>query len=774
MVSKWSKLFREIEEPTKKVTIKIAPGTVRRIKVTPETSVADLLKNLAPRKLEGDPAPQESFAIFNVERDSMRRIREIFKLAPETTMAEYILAEDDEGSSSSALVDPNPLHCRLWLADERYSVTVFFNSYFRMVTGTPMYHLGLFASPTMTVETFVGEIKDAIGLDPQDKRFWLSAFYKTHMDMLGPQERMGELMSHDDPVSPYLFQFQMLPEHEDSSKLGIVRSGNLLLHTGGLFRPVSKFWCALKGTSLFIYRSEEKLDDPKVISKLPNCKIVYRGPNHDRSFYRFDIIEPAGGPTWIFSSPLKKRVERWVRELRASRASTEIGEPVTMEDVGRLLHLQPPPPPPTKDPSEIIKQVPFHQKVQVETAEALFQQLEMDSGVLRMNGVERALGKKWAETVRTLLYTCASLERPTYTREMIPKVYEILLKLRNWMRHFEKDEEDSNRPPSPTESITEIVEDCNELTTSYKYNLLKPEAETADEECKTSDEEADRLQKMVKNLTETLSQPIFSEKETKDASKKNKSKKKTAKPLRMVKRKVKSLNHQNIVPTQLKKALAQMEDELIEEVDQGEIEDEPEERERRIKTEAFRRRRSEPKETPADGNTSGLGSIVRRISDMLKPSEDTGAAQEAEMMRRLEKRHQAYESDMSGQIEKTAQFDEHYYTKQQRPQLMPDYPQYNYQQPRRPLDYGGYYQQAPLNYYPPPPVQGHYPYQQPHLSDDSLYEGRVTPPRSRDSYLNQPIYEEMRRRPVDPRLSMRHAPPQEQPSHFQSFMRRFY
>ena len=77
------------------------------------------------------------------------------------------------------------------------------------------------------------------------------------------------------------------------------------------------------------------------------------------------------------------------------------------------------------------------------------------------------------------------------------------------MHHFEGDDE---RPPSPTDSIKEIVDECADLTASYRYHTLRNDPAGAAEE-EDEDLELEGFKVTLTRLRETLAIPIFSPEE---------------------------------------------------------------------------------------------------------------------------------------------------------------------------------------------------------------------------------------------------------------------
>ena len=137
------------------------------------------------------------------------RTRSVRELDLDETLEPFMIQDGDESEDSHK--------CKLWLIDHQNGVTVFFNSYFRMLTGVPMYFIKLYAEKAMSVSSFSNVVNDALALDPDDQRFALFAYHKTHTDKLAPDDIITDILVQDDPMSPFMFQFQMLPECEDQN-----------------------------------------------------------------------------------------------------------------------------------------------------------------------------------------------------------------------------------------------------------------------------------------------------------------------------------------------------------------------------------------------------------------------------------------------------------------------------------------------------------------------------------------------------------------------------
>lgn len=493
-------------------------GEQRRVRVEPGTSIGDLLHALAPKDREGKTIP--TYSIMHAQVDGQGRLRQWDPLEPEDLINPYILTPNEDQEMHS---DQLPLNKHLQLVDRSAELCIFFNSYFRMLTGCPLMVLRLYGEAGETVSGLVARIKTSLGLPSSEDRFWLFANYRTHVDRLEPSVAIGELRQKDDFTNPHLFQFQMLPECEDTSLLGITRSGNLLLHSDKALRGAKKWFFYLQGTTLFYQPSKDQRTPRKRIDNLHLCKIVYRGSNPNHTLYRFDITLPSG-ETKIFSSPLKKRVERWVRELRKAHPSTEIADCIDMAEVIKQEQCRSISHPPAIDPRSISTtdlledgetKVTFDQRRAIETMEAHLEKIEMDAGLLQLNGIDPELGRKWAESVRILLLQAASVEAtPRVSKQVVPRIYEVLCRLKRWVRTIEReegvyDDDDDDDDEDPLEMIPEVVSECSDLTQSYRYCILGLTGTEEEAEEQAEDEEALELCEMMGKLKVTLDQPIF-------------------------------------------------------------------------------------------------------------------------------------------------------------------------------------------------------------------------------------------------------------------------
>jgi hypothetical protein len=298
---------------------------------------------------------------------------------------------------------------------------------------------------------------------------------------------MSELLELEkDPASPSYFQFQFHPEAEVDADIGTSRASNLCMRANRGIRRMKKCWFSLQGTTLFYRPSQNDHTWVRKIEHVDQCKVVYRGGNKERTAWRFDIIPPEGcGPIRVFTSPLKRRIVRWVRELRGAHPTLEINEPVTMEMLrehaqkglikGELepgSHLSCP-----QGADGAVSELQSFQKRLLEIAEALLHKVELDGGVLLMNGldhIDEDLGRKWIDNVRELLYHCLKIQATKTAGKVMGMAREILKQLRDWVQYFEELEINGGYGMSPVyappaETIKHIIDDSASLVHTFRF-----------------------------------------------------------------------------------------------------------------------------------------------------------------------------------------------------------------------------------------------------------------------------------------------------------------
>lgn len=376
--------------------------------------------------------------------------------------------------------------CNIWLVDLTQEVTVLFNTYFRMATGVPSHLQRLYLEPGMTVAQFEVMLKDSLSLPIDDFRFGLYGYDQRQVVALDGDVLMSELLELEkDPVNPSYFQVQFHPEAESDAALGTSRASNLFMRANRGTRRMKKCWFSLQGTTMFYRPSQNDHTWVRKIERVDQCKIVYKGGNKERNAWRFDVIPPEGkGPVRVFTSPLKRRVVRWVRELRGAHPTQEINEPVTMEMLreqaqkglikGELepsSHLSCP-----HGTDSVVSELQSYQKRLLEMAEALLHKVELDGGVLLMNGLDQIdedLGRKWVDNVRELLYHCLKIQATKTAAKVMGMAREILKQLRDWVQYFEDLEAaDGNMSPipaPPAETIKHIIEDSASLVHTFRF-----------------------------------------------------------------------------------------------------------------------------------------------------------------------------------------------------------------------------------------------------------------------------------------------------------------
>ncbi len=465
-------------------------GHLENIRVRDGMTVKQVLRTITRK---------ENYGLIQVKRDVFSRIigRIILDGDKLIDELEYVDWECDEPS----LAD-------IWLVDLTSEVSVFFNSYFRMITGCPIHLQRLFIEPGMTVADFEQVLKESLAIPLDDVRFGLYGHEKEVVSPLDPEMLMSELLAKDTLDSPSFFQFQFHAEYEEQSTLGSTRASNLFMRANRGTRRLKKCWFTLQGTSLFYRPSQTDHSWRKEIKRVDLCKVVYRGANRDKTTWRFDLVPPEGhGPIRIFTSALKRRIVKWVNELRSCHETLEINEPVTLASLKAAypnLNVE------SSSTSivrkdEAMSMVNFYQRRMVETAEALLNKIELDGGVLLLNGLdemEEILGRKWIESVRELLYHCIKIQATKSCKEIISIVREVLRRIRSWVGYFEGDTDDV-----PTEtSLKEIIEDSARLVTSFRFFVLRM---NSDDDMIGETQYKAQLEDTLETLQDALCQSIF-------------------------------------------------------------------------------------------------------------------------------------------------------------------------------------------------------------------------------------------------------------------------
>lgn len=401
----------------------------------------------------------------------------------------------------------------LWLVDLSMEIGVFFNTYFRMVTGTPAHLLRMYVQPGMTVGDFESAIKRTLFIRPDDERFGLYGFADNEVVRLDPGLMMTELREKNaEPASKgSYFQFQMHAECEKQSHLGIARASNLTMRVNRGFRKTKKCWFALQGTSIFYRPSVKDHSDIREIPNVDECKVIYRG-EQKKGHFRFDLV-PKEGPVRVFTSPLKRRVIRWVRELRRCHRTLTINDPVTMGEVLKMKGVAVSPNSSlTRSKNASIRSLGFYQRRAIEVAEAHLQAVELDGGVILHNGIRWPgsfeTGMIFVEDVRKLVLHMAKVEPTVTASENVSLIHELLKKIKGWVAFFEDGPRALKQQEEPdVASIREIVEAAQYLVNCYRVYQVKL-GSGADDELQ-SESEKRILEEMLDNLQMALGDSIF-------------------------------------------------------------------------------------------------------------------------------------------------------------------------------------------------------------------------------------------------------------------------
>lgn len=493
-----------------KLPVLIGPGEMECVRVKPGSTVNDLLRSLSTK---------QNYGIILVKQDIFNRtcLDAFFGAYRIGVMGRFILEgsvriEDLAGVNWSA---KRASDCNIWLVDLSAEVTVFFNTYFRMATGTPNHLQRLYPSPGMTVAEFEDMIKESLGLKIDDMRFGLYGCNGGEVMALDGSLLLSELRENEkDPQSPAFFQFQFHPNAEADEFIGSSRASNLMMRVNRGTRKQKKCWFTLQGTTLFYRPTQQDHTWAKKIEDIDMCKVIYRGANASRTSWRFDLI-PQEGPVRVFTSPLKRRVVRWVRELRGAHRSLEINEPVTMAELLTRIpadEIEPAAAMQIVGASAGLESVPFQQRRLLELAEALLNKVEMNGGVLLLNGMQRPdeqLGRKWVESVRELLHHCLKCQPTATAWKVVSSVKEVLKRLKDWVKYFEDVAASRDMSPIPAphpESIKELSEDCAHLVATFRFYIIHLNSES---DILQNAKERDTLLDVLETMQDGLAGSIF-------------------------------------------------------------------------------------------------------------------------------------------------------------------------------------------------------------------------------------------------------------------------
>lgn len=472
----------------------IRRGDLEFIRVKPGMRVQELLQRLTSKK---------NYGLVQVKRNAFNKI-----------IGRTILEGDEQIEALNEInwAAKTPGDSSIWLVDLTQEITVFFNTYFRMVTGCPTHFQRLYAHPGMTVSEFEEELKASLGIPLGDERMGLYGYERQEVMRLDGDLLLSELMEREaNPQEPSFFQFQIHPEAERDEDLGASRASSLCMRANRGTRKMKKCWFSLQGTTLFYRPSQKDHSWTRKVERIDQCKVIYRGANEARTSWRFDLVPPEG-PIRIFSSPLKKRVVRWVRVLRGAHASLEINEPVSIAALmARNVDVEPSSSLLAKRTNTELTEVPFFQRRLIEMAEAHLNKIELDGGVLLLNGLEyleESLGRKWVEAVRELLYHCIKMQATRSAWKVVSITKEILRKLKGWVQFFEGEH---HQDPSPgAESIKEITEDAANLVNTFRFYVIN--LNTNEENLIQNRREKAELEDILEKLQDGLAEPIFQRK----------------------------------------------------------------------------------------------------------------------------------------------------------------------------------------------------------------------------------------------------------------------
>lgn len=330
---------------------------------------------------------------------------------------------------------------------------VFFNPYFRMLTGLPLSHISMFPTADATVARFNQQIRVKLGLSADDDRFALFGYYGKHVARLEEKCRVadlkatweGEAQRKQDRRTGF-FQFQAVPEKADQELLGIERASWLYVkREAGFWQSNRKLYCVLKGTTLFMYKSNKSHEKVGQINDIDTCRVFNLGANVMRTRHQFQIVEAVKQDkqprpnTYLMSSPYAGRVKKWLRVLARCRRTFESQIPVTYDDPdgevwwssGRLTNDNKVPfnkrryrDRHTIDPNGVpAGEMTADQRSKLDSIDAVFQAAVAAGEMTKQNN---DLLADWLEKVRLFAVYATSLARPGFSEKATPIVKQLI------------------------------------------------------------------------------------------------------------------------------------------------------------------------------------------------------------------------------------------------------------------------------------------------------------------------------------------------------------
>lgn len=459
------------------IPLEIAYGDVREIQFDDEVSAGMILEKLVGR--EEDPKDTGTYALLELVYDAANKLREIRKLEKEQPMYQLV---------PSVMAPKGTMErSELEIVNMANETVVFFNPYFRMLTGYPHEHLSFFPEEMMNVEEFEGMIKKKLGVHPKDVRFGLYGNYETHVARLEASVMVASLRrTLDTPDCPRFFQFQVIAEHADQEILGVERASWMYVKNHKGFHRERKLWCALKGTTLFMYKGESKREGKiGCIDRIDECRVLNLGFNIPHTRYYVQLVHP-NGHGYTLSSAYALRMKKWVKALTRCHRVLDSQMPVTAKSIAgvqdpvvskysRRPSFVEATPPAASEPTEL-------QKKMLEKPEDILKLIKADARSL-MDKPDSTVSKQWLETLRLYFNTLMELKRPGFARSVLPALKDVLRSV----CQFGMGLEENGLKMASFQAVEDIVDQCERVFAIFKSHVLDEAQfpkDVLEEECK--------------------------------------------------------------------------------------------------------------------------------------------------------------------------------------------------------------------------------------------------------------------------------------------------
>ena len=445
------------------IPLEIAHGDVREIQFDDEVTAGLILGKLVGR--EKNPKDIGTYALLELVYDAANKLRELRTLEMEQPMYQLVpTVMAPKGSMERS---------ELAVVNNANETVVFFNPYFRMFTGYPHEHLSFFPEEMMNVGEFEVMLKMKLGLHPKDIRFGLYGNYETHVARLEGSVMVASLKrSLDDPTCPRFFQFQVIPEHADHEILGVDRMSWLYFKSHKGFHRERKVWAALKGTTLFLYKSDNKKDGKiSSVDRIDECRILNLGFNIPHTRYYVQLVHPSGA-AYTLSSAYALRMRKWLKCLTRCHRVMDSQMPVTAKSIAGVA--EPVTQKYSRRPSFVketsmdeAREQTEQQRKMLEKPEDILKLIRADARALT-DKPDSTMGKQWLETLRLFLNTITELKRPGFAKRALPTLKEAILKV----CQFGSSLEESGLKMASFRLVEDIMDQCERIYVIYKSHVM--------------------------------------------------------------------------------------------------------------------------------------------------------------------------------------------------------------------------------------------------------------------------------------------------------------